>query len=291
MFPSALLLLALDDRDDSIVEAFLSLAARLGVQRLTLVHFQGGDALPAAIARSLPERSDSIPVELERRAEQLRAALPDVPVQVRAPTGPPLDSLAVVQQDLDPDLLVLGRTAITDEDDGWGPVGRNAMRHCPTSALVVPQGWTGPAVGAVVGMDFSEHALGALKAALALFEDVVCLYQYDPHHHPAGSMTEEEFSLELARNANRSFEEDVLPELGGRTPKLEIVGTRRASDALVARADGDRLLVVGSRGLSRLAAMLLGSTAERIAGRAGTPVLIMREKGEVTGLLEGIIRR
>ena len=56
---------------------------------------------------------------------------------------------------------------------------------------------------------------------------------------------------------------------------------------LLSRA-GDYLLVVGSRGLSRIATVLLGSTAVQPAGLADGPVLVIRRKGEVPGLAEGI---
>lgn len=291
MFPSVLLLLALDERDETIVQAFLGLAARLGVKRLSVAHFLSVDPIPSSFLPSVKHLGTVIPPELERWADVLRAALPDVAVQVHVEAGSHADALDSLQERIDADLLVIGRQPLDDDDDAWGAVGRNAMRHARCSALVVPHGWRGPSVGAVVGMDFSEHALQALKTALALFEDVVCLYQYDPRHNAAGSMTETEFALELAGNARTTFERDVLPQVGERRPELEIVGTRRASDALVARADGDHVVVVGSRGLSRFAAMLLGSTAERIAGRAASPVLVVRRKGEEMGFIEGVIRR
>lgn len=291
MYPTVMLMLALDERDQATVEAFLGLAPRLGVQRLTVVHLQQVDLLPAAIARSLPTASPGPSPELSARVDALRAALPDVAVDVELGGGEPIEALDQLQQRLQPDLLVIGRSPLDDDDDAWGEIGRNAMRHARTSTLVVPHGWRGPARGAVVGVDFSAHSALALKTALQLYDDVVCLYQYDPRHRHAGSMTEVQFSLALAGNARESFEQDLLPQLGGRTPPLEVVGTRRASDAIVARADGDRMIVIGSRGLSPFAALLLGSTAERIAGRAAAPVLIVRIKGEEMGLVEGIIRR
>jgi nucleotide-binding universal stress UspA family protein len=83
----------------------------------------------------------------------------------------------------------------------------------------------------------------------------------------------------------------VLPEVGAaRAPTLTIVAGTEPSRTLAAHAAG-RLLVVGSRGLSRLAALLLGSTAEGLAGRSEGPVLIIRAKGEALGVLEGLFHR
>ena len=48
---------------------------------------------------------------------------------------------------------------------------------------------------------------------------------------------------------------------------------------------------LSSRGLSRIATVLLGSTAERVAGLCDGPLLVVRRKGEVIGLLEGLFHR
>jgi nucleotide-binding universal stress UspA family protein len=48
--------------------------------------------------------------------------------------------------------------------------------------------------------------------------------------------------------------------------------------------------VVGSRGLTPLAAVLLGSTAERLGGRCRQPLLVDRPKGAHHGLFTAILR-
>ena len=83
----------------------------------------------------------------------------------------------------------------------------------------------------------------------------------------------------------------MLPDLPTeRHPTLSLHAGTSASAVLLSRA-GDDLLVVGSRGLSRIATVLLGSTAEQLAGLAVGPVLVIRRKGEVLGLVEGLFHR
>ena len=43
--------------------------------------------------------------------------------------------------------------------------------------------------------------------------------------------------------------------------------------------------------MTPLAALLLGSSADRVAGRALGPVLIVRRKGSVLGLLERLVHK
>jgi nucleotide-binding universal stress UspA family protein len=49
------------------------------------------------------------------------------------------------------------------------------------------------------------------------------------------------------------------------------------------------MIVVGSRGLSRSAAAILGSTAERVLTVSPLPVLIVKRKGETVHLLDALL--
>jgi nucleotide-binding universal stress UspA family protein len=49
------------------------------------------------------------------------------------------------------------------------------------------------------------------------------------------------------------------------------------------------MIVVGSRGLSRSAAAILGSTAERVLTCSPLPVLIVKRKGETVHLLDALL--
>lgn len=291
--PTALVMLALDERDASVVETFLSLAPRLGLQRVVVLHVHEREDLPEPLRRSLPPpTSPQAPPELERQVDALRAALPDVELSSRVAAGSVLAAAAALQEELAPDLLVLGRAAFQGGASAWSPVGLGLVRHARCDVLVAPRGWLPPARGAVVGLDFSDQARAALAAAVRLFDDVACLYQVDPDSGPSGARAGRDFAAELERNAQSWFQAEVLPAVGGGNGlSLEVVPGRRAADALLRRASPDRVLVIGSRGLSPLAAILLGSTAERVSGRADTPVLIVRKKGQAMGLLEGLAHR
>ncbi len=291
MYPTVLLFLARDDRDAVMVEGFLGIAPRIGVERIVVGHCQVDEPLPPMIARNLPTSKESALPDLQPHLDRIRAALPDAVVEELYEQCTPLELLEAAERDISPDLVVIARDPCTDDRPAWGQIGHNIIRHSDVSVLVVPSDWTGPTNGAVVGMDFSEHAIEALQVARRLFDDTVCVYQFNPAHRHAGSMTESEFATHVADNAQDTFAEVVVPLLKGSAPPLEVVAADKASDAVVDRAGRDHYIVAGSRGLSPFAAMLLGSTAERIAGRARAPVLVIRKKGEMMGVVEGLIHR
>jgi nucleotide-binding universal stress UspA family protein len=156
---------------------------------------------------------------------------------------------------------------------------------------VVPAGARFDGKRAVVGLDFSSCSTMALQAAVQVADEVEAVYQYTLAAAGAGGITEAEFEQQLAANARRHFEVVVLPDLPvERHPTLALHAGDSASAVLLERA-GEDLLVVGSRGLSRLATVLLGSTAEQLAGLAVGPVLVIRRKGEVLGVVEGLFHR
>jgi len=292
VYPTTIMMLALDEHDDTVIDAVLSLSKRLGMKRLIVVHVVQQDAIPAAIRGSLPAPEDHPCPELEQRVDALRAALPQITVTARVEVGSPVAQLDALIAELSPDLLVLGRSLFIGGKTAWGPTAQAMVRHARCSSLIVPRGWKPPAKGAVVGIDFSDDATRALRTARTLFDDVVCIYHYDLRISGSGAITEDEFSAELERNARQHFDQDVRPAVaGGDNLQLELVAGHRPADALLERAGTDRVLVVGSRGLSPLAAMLLGSTADRVAGRANAPVLIDREKDQVMGVIEGLVHR
>lgn len=72
---------------------------------------------------------------------------------------------------------------------------------------------------------------------------------------------------------------DGVDRLKGVWPGLDatpILVRGTAAEALLERADGAQMLVVGSRGLGGFAGLLLGSTSLHVAGHAACPVVVVR---------------
>ncbi len=65
-------------------------------------------------------------------------------------------------------------------------------------------------------------------------------------------------------------------------PDLEVFGATEVTSAVRALTEASRdaaLIVVGSRGHGRIARLLLGSVASRVAARATSPVVVVTEEG------------
>ncbi|MEU9980512.1 universal stress protein [Streptomyces sp. NPDC050856] len=144
----------------------------------------------------------------------------------------------------------------------------------------------------VVGVDGSEPSLGALRWAARQAEltgdrlEAVIGWEYPASGWaamapgmplaamPSGAAAEAD-PEELAR---RTLDEAVTATLGGAaaaaTDRLVVNG--HAAQALVERAAGASLLVVGDRGHSGLTAALLGSVSRHVTHHAPCPVVVVR---------------
>jgi nucleotide-binding universal stress UspA family protein len=291
MYPNALAMLAMDERDATVIRGLAAAATGLGVERVTLVHVAMKEPLPAGLLAGIHLPDPPPPSALQQAVHDLQQQLPGVEVTGHFAVGAPAEVLEKMIADDDIDLLVMGRAPSKEGEPSWGPHGRHLLRSAACSVLVVPKEAVLGLEHAVVGLDFSRNAGEALKVACGLAERTTAICQYDTAVAASGAITDAEFEAALEKNAREHFERDLAPLLGDLPhPSLHIANGPRASEVLI-QAAGNDLLVVGSRGLSRLATMLLGSTAENLAGRSIGPLLIVRRKGEVLGLFEGLVHR
>ena len=217
--------------------------------------------------------------------------LEDVDVVGVFVVGDPRQELARLMAAENPDLVFLGRHPSFEGRSGWGTSGLKLVREIACSTLVVPEGSSVDLSCVVVGMDFSSDAIAGLKVACAIAGHVDAVFQYDLRDVATGAMTDVEFHDHFTHNAVRHFHEVILEQLEGDVqPVLAVVEGPNATTALVEVARGAPI-VVGSRGMSPMAAALLGSVAERTAGRSDGPVLIVRDKTEQLGLLQALVHR
>lgn len=248
-------MLALDGRDAAVLAAVRAVVARVPA-RVVLVHAAEGP-----------------PAEAEA---WMRGLLPGAEVRVRA--GDVAEVATDTLADVGADLLVVGRAPAEPGRPARGEHGRALLRAAGCPVLVVPDGAPVPDFRrAVVGMDLSPAALDALALAQRLADTVEAVAVLSPEDAQAPADT-----------VGRAVRERLRAALAGRgLPEvpLRTVASGSPAEALLAAADGVDLLVVGSRGLSPLAAVFLGSTAERLAARSPRPVLVVRRTGEARGLL------
>lgn len=296
MFRTILIGVALDARDAFLLDTCASIAQPLGVGRVVLVHVRRHDRFPLMLAGEPEHQSGDVHQQLDAMASQLRLRLPDCDVLDIHAVGRPSEEILKIAEVERADLVLLGRFATLPKGPEKGLDGRDILRHAACTTLVVPEGAPTGLDHAVVGVDFSDCALQALQAAVALFGRVTPVFGY--HLEPGlayGGLTHEGSCEKLERAARKHYAEQVLPRLpqGAAVGELEVLECEQASDALLQLAQREQAdaIVMGGHGQTKLAAVLLGSTAERIALRSPIPVLFVRDKAERLGLLGALLHR
>ncbi|SSC26007.1 Universal stress protein A, partial [Klenkia terrae] len=231
---------------------------------------------------------------LEEVTAELVAAgvtgIEELPVEVLAVAGSP--AIDLVERSRGAALLVVGsrgRTAIRSLL--LGSVSLHCAGHAHSPFVVVPASVT-PAPRAarrrvVVGVDGSPTSAAALLAAIAAAGRVDAVVDvvvaFDDGLARTSSVVSPPPAADLQRRAAAGADR-VLVEVRAAAAEADLpevpvqlhVLAEQPGQALVARAAGASLLVVGSHGAGQLMGMVLGSVALHCALHAPCPVLLQR---------------
>lgn len=241
-------------------------------------------------------------IEADTAEAEVRGLLTEHPASVlrfRFHAGAGAEDVLRSARDNDLDLLVLGRPLPTDQLDPGQSFARIA-RKSPCSVLIVPAGAQPHLARLLVPMDGSRHARLALETAVAIARgsqhatpQVVAQTVFSVGYgYSKTGVTLPEVIATIASNTEAELRKYVTGvDVGGVEFKTICTCSERLADAVHDTAVVNKMdvIVVGSRGLSPSAAVILGSTTERILHRAALPVLIVKEKGETTTLLEALL--
>ena len=198
------------------------------------------------------------------------------------------ESLLETALDLQCDLLVMG----THGRRGLrhlllGSVAEEIMRTATVPVITVRESANTEERSAgrvLVSHDFSERSSSAVAVArewaLALGSEVTLVHVVEPVVYPefyAVDVMPDEVLHRIEERSVEAMKATAAEHLQGVGHTLEVV-TGRAVDALLDAADPAHfdLVIMGTRGLSGLQHLLLGSVAEGVVRRSRIPVLTVR---------------
>lgn len=289
---------ALDDRDRTSFRHAAILAKATNAETLIAAHVYRTTraALPS-------EAMDALKTDFE---EQLRAAvegershLPEnVKVETLVREGSPAAELARLAAQTSADLLVLGRQGGASADL-LSEMALQLVRKAPCSVFLVPPQAETRYRRILVPLDFSDHSLMALEAAVALARSqpsaaLTLQHTYDvPLGWHKSGHSHAEFAARIKKNAEERWAKLVTEvDLGGVdvTIRFDLGDNIPQTILQVSDEMNADLIVMGSHGRTWPAEVLLGHAADIVCSRTTRPILCVKKKGEVVNLLKALLQ-
>jgi sulfate permease, SulP family len=211
-------------------------------------------------------------------------------IKCRVVPGHREDQVLAAAGDLSADLILVGHRK---SRSGRRSLARRLAMKAPCSIWMAPEGFPPRLNGLLAAVDFSHHSEHALSVATAIaarrgLDRCRALHVYFDQSI-AGI---EEYQTHVRGREQEAFDEFAGSlDLHGVTvePVFEESSSVSHAIARTAASGAADLVVMGTRGLSRSASILLGSESEQTIMETQIPVLIVKRRGERVGLLKVLL--
>lgn len=289
----------LDEMDQELIR-YAGLIARLArTEKVYFLHVAGSLEIPEIIRQSYPELSSPVDESAERRCQlevrQYFDGDSDTAFSCEIVEGEELDQILRLIPRKDIDLILVRRRS---EEKSSLMLAEKLARKAPCSILILPEGRDANLFRILVAVDFTEDSRNAMEVAIAFasaarLSSVHCLHVYDvPAGYYKTGKSFEQFSDIMEKNAEREYREFVKNvDLKSVAVVPEFIldkKTSRAIERTIDKQDSD-LLIVGSRGRSSSAAILLGALTERLIASTDIPLLAVKKKGTGLSFLDAVL--
>jgi len=256
--------------------------------------------LPEELILAQPEKPKITREALKNLAAEHLQGHGDERVVGEAVTGMQLIEILRYAHEKDVDLIVIGRqTDSGKQAEHEATLARRVTRKATCSVLVLPGHAPPKADKILVPVRNSECSANALEIAceiaVAFHSTVVCLNVFEIHSGYASvGTTLEEHTAIMEKWANREctqlrersntgtakIENKCIPDLYGNPVPIILEEEEKE------KAD---MIVIGARGRTGAAGVLLGAVTEKLIQKSRLPLLAVKKKGECIGLLKALL--
>lgn len=135
----------------------------------------------------------------------------------------------------------------------------------------------------LLAVDGSDHALNAARTAASLAQamkskSLRIVYAYEPIPPYLGEPNMQEAIAARLDESKKILQkaQAAVGEIPGEVQTEHLEGSAAEAIIEVAKTRGSDVIVMGSRGLGKLAGLVIGSTSQKVVSHAPCPVLIVR---------------
>lgn len=286
--------LNLTDQDNAVIQAAGKITHLFQSEKVYFMYIVERPDVPEEISEKYPDllgpSEEDAGKMIHEKVDNFYKGAPVTNIAHEIVEGKQVDMLLQHIRQKDIDLVVVGRKRWENIS---GHVTEHLARKAPCSVLIIPEGNDMVLKNILVGTDFSPHSKEAMDTAIAFafrtgLAKIACLhiigYQspdkyYDGFLGLLKKVAREDFDKFLDQFNFQGINVSSTIKVGHNT-------ARAIRDFL--RMHKIDLIVVGARGRSAAAAVLLGSVTENLIRITNIPLLAVKRKGENMNLLKAI---
>ncbi|WP_194775485.1 universal stress protein [Pararhodonellum marinum] len=292
--------LDLTEMDEILIQKIVALAPIIDISNIYFVHVASDLTLPKEITEAYPDLMAPVD-EAIRKDLSSKIAKHDIPTnvswEVSVKEGNSVDTILRWAKIKDVDFMVVGRK---ESLEGSGSLSKSLARKAPCSVIFLTEKAPAKAPEKIlVPIDFSTYTKLTLEFAQHIANKlngtVQCIHIYEVPigYHKTGKSFEE-FAKIMKGNAEKEYhrfiQKNKLPEYPCEFLLKENGNVARFILKLAKEHKND-LIIMGSRGRTDSAAVLLGSMAEKLIEINNlTPMVIFKKKGETMGFFEALMK-
>lgn len=212
--------------------------------------------------------------DIRKAAEQVLGTQTYAQAHFEAAEGEPLQKIVESIGQVQARWLVMGRKT---NPNIYGAMARNIVRKAPVPVLVVPQDFRPQLKTIVVPIDFSDHSVQALQAALALNDRLrlparivaLHLYELPGFNYYSIGKTQEQMRESIGGDVLEALGNFVRQHTGSLSDLIRLQAVEHEEGRLAnslykaAQSLNADMVVMGAKGHSMVERLLLGSVTEQ----------------------------
>lgn len=289
--------LTLTDEDAAILHYAALVSHMAHSEEIYFAHVTDTLDLTEALRQRYPEllrpMGDYVQTDMKKRVQAHFDGYPETNIQYRVSEGAPLYELLRLARLNDIDLLI-----VSSDAGRIGGLSEKLARKAPCSVLIVPPTAQPEITSVLVPIDFSSHATDAMDVGLAFASaaDVDKIHALHAYGIPSGyyksGKTADEFQEIIEKYGWEKYN-DLIAHVDMRGVGADVhfvieENPHTAIQTAMSLLKTD-LVVMGARGRTTGAAVLLGSVTERILRSTSVPMIAVKKKGANLSFLDALL--
>lgn len=282
--------------DKCVIESTENLANAVGAEKIYFLNVIKNFQIPDAIKKEMPELEEKAIEERERKlhSEISRSYKGDTPYEIVIKTGNGTKEILKHVSSVKADVLVIGKKKESDS-----VLAPRIARRVPCNFLIIPNDSVLKFDRILLPVDFSEYSRLSLQSAIKITKNTnSTIYTQNVYTVPNGfrysGKSFNDFAKIMKANAEK-YLNMLLKQAEVNPADVVPIHTLDKKEGVVklvmkeAKKKNINLIVIGAKGRTAASALFIGSKSERmIRINNSTPMLIIRKKGVIVGLLESL---